>query len=99
MTRSKRTKCEREGCIGKCRSPHRFCTPICLRLSAEMDRAVDVLPQAEALGVTNTSEQWTALVEASDAWTRYLYARRAMGWQIEGDPPWSKQEETGRATC
>jgi hypothetical protein len=26
----------------------------------------------EALGVINTTEQWTLLVEASDAWTRYL---------------------------
>jgi hypothetical protein len=50
--------------------------------------------------VINTTEQWTLLVEASDAWTRYLDARRQMGRQLAAlgeRPPWSRQSDRGSA--
>ena len=56
----------------------------------------EIQPQAKALGVINTTEQWTLLVEASDAWTRYLDARRERGRQLAelGErPPWSRQSD------
>jgi hypothetical protein len=56
----------------------------------------EVLPQAGARGITNTSEQWTLLVAACDAWSNYLDARRDMGRQLHAlgvRPPWSRQSD------
>jgi hypothetical protein len=45
--------------------------------------------------------RWTLLVEASDAWTRYLDARREMGRQLAAlgkRPPWSRQSDRESAS-
>ena len=81
--RSASRRCGREGCNN--RSYNRdsdYCGSLCRVLDAELGRVAEILPQANALGVTNTTEQWTLLVAASDAWTNYLDARREMGRQL-----------------
>jgi hypothetical protein len=89
-------RCRREGC-NNLRHRHRdsdYCGSLCNVLEAELTRMADVLPQAVALGVDNTTEQWTLLVAASDAATSYLDARREMGRQLHAlgvHPPWSRQ--------
>lgn len=80
-----RPTCQREGCgHTPRRSQYAYCSAVCNSLDSEMNRATEVLPQAEQIGVPNTAEQWTLLVEAADAWTKYLDARRDMGGYLGG---------------
>lgn len=64
---------------------------------------VEIIPQADALGVMNTAELWSSLVDAADAWTRYRDARRDLGRQLAVlgvRPPWSSSyrgREPGRS--
>lgn len=89
-------KCAREGCRHRRRPQYTHCCAVCKALEFEMDRAMEVLPQAANIGVSNTAEQWALLVQASDAWTRYLDARRAMGRRLNERPPWSRQIPANR---
>jgi hypothetical protein len=85
--------CGRKGCNNRSRDRDSdYCGSLCRWFDAELSRSAEILPQAKALGVSNTTEQWALLVEASDAWTRYLDARREMGRQLaeRGErPPWA----------
>jgi hypothetical protein len=64
---------------------------------------VEIIPQADALGVMNTAELWSLLVDAADVWTRYRDARRDLGRQLAVlgvRPPWSSSyrgREPGRS--
>jgi hypothetical protein len=95
--RSTSRRCGREGCNNRSRNRDSdYCGSLCKWLDAELSRAAEILPQAKGLGVINTTEQWALLVEASDAWTRYLDARREMGGQLAAlglRPPWSRQSD------
>jgi hypothetical protein len=94
MTHSRPLRCNREGCNQRQHIGSDYCCSPCKVIDAELARMIEILPQAKALKVTNTTEQWALLVEASDAWTRYLDERRKMGRQLSElgvRPPWSRQ--------
>jgi hypothetical protein len=46
------------------------CSAICELLDHELDRTVEIIPQADALGVMKTAEPWSSLVDEADAWIR-----------------------------
>lgn len=72
-----RPRCKREGCRrGQHRSGnHPYCCPVCAHLDKEFDRVQDMFLEYDD---PRTTDVWTALVEASDAWTNYLETRRKL---------------------
>ena len=71
-------RCRREGCRREARKSSKYphCCPICAHLDMEFDRVQDMFLTYD--DDPRTTDVWTALVEASDAWSHYLEARRAL---------------------